>query len=93
MIFSLALTTARCKPVNSGGSPSNDAARKNTHFFGLSLFGAYEWITFFWTTVYIPPLVGQPYQILSYGPPRADERLQMNLDNDYRSGYVFAVAI
>ena len=42
----------------------------------------YEWKTFFPKTVSIPPLLGQPYQILSYGSPRADENLQMITDND-----------
>ena len=37
----------------------------------------YEWKTFSRTTVSIPPLLGQPYQIQPYGPPQADENLQM----------------
>ena len=53
----------------------------------------YEWITFFRTTVSIPPLLGQPCQILMYGPPRADDRLQLVTDNDDGSGYVFKVAL
>ena len=47
-------------------------------------FKGYECITFFRTTVSIPPLLGQPYQILPYGPPQADERLQMIAGNDQK---------
>ena len=50
-------------------------------------------MTFFQTTVSIPPLLGQPYQILPYGSPRADENLQMVTDNDDGSDYVFVVAL
>ena len=53
----------------------------------------YEWKTFFRTTVSIPPLLGQPYQIQPYGPPRADERLQMLVDNDDQSDDMIAVTI
>ena len=48
---------------------------------------------FFRTTVSIPPLLGQPYQIQPCGPPRANENLQMVTDNDDGSDYVFVVAI
>ena len=50
----------------------------------------YEWKTFFRTMIYIPPLLGQPYQIQAYGPRRVDESLQMIADNDEESGYVSA---
>ena len=39
------------------------------------------------------PLLGQPYQILPYGSPWTDENLQMVIDNDDGSDYVFVVAI
>ena len=48
----------------------------------------YEWKTFFRTTVSIPPLLGQPYQIQPYGSPRANENLQMITDNDVGSDYI-----
>ena len=53
----------------------------------------YEWKTFFRTMVSIPPLLGQPYQIQPYGPPREDERLQMIAADDEGSGYVVVVVI
>ena len=55
--------------------------------------GPYEWKTFFRATVSIPLLLGQPYQIQPYGTPRADERLQIIIDNDEGSGYVVVCAI
>ena len=54
---------------------------------------AYEWKTFFRTTVSSPPLLGQPYQIKPYGPSRADERLQMLTDNDDGSDYAIVATI
>ena len=53
----------------------------------------YEWKTFIRTTVSIPSLLGQPYQIRLYGPPREDERLQIVTDIDKASGYVIVVVI
>ena len=53
----------------------------------------YGWKTFFRTTVSIPPLLGQPYQIQPYGFPWADENLQMITDNDDGPDYVLGVAI
>ena len=41
----------------------------------------------------IPPLLGQPYQIQPYGPPRADERLQMITDKEDGLDYMVVVAI
>ena len=48
---------------------------------------------FFRTTVSIPPLLRQPYQIQQYGSPRADERLHVVTDNDKGSDYVLVVTI
>ena len=45
------------------------------------------------TIAFIPPLLGQLYKILMYGPPRAAERLQMAIDNDDESGHVIAVVM
>ena len=53
----------------------------------------YKWKTFFRTTVSIPPILGQSYQIQPYGPPRADENLQRITDNDDGSDCVLVVAI
>ena len=53
----------------------------------------YEWKTFFRTTVSIPPLLGQPYQIQPYGSPRANENLQMITGSDDGSDYVLVLAI
>ena len=42
--------------------------------------------------VSIPPLLGQPCQIQSYGPLWTDENLQIVTDNDDGADYVLVVA-
>ena len=46
-----------------------------------------------WDNGFYSTISGQPYQLQLYGPPRADERLQMATDVNEGSGYVCVVVI
>ena len=67
---------------------------RNSYFYAI--MALYEWKAFFRTTVSTPPLLGQPYQIKPYGPPRADR--WEPADNHHRQWWwiglcMFVVAI